>query len=67
MDADGLIDLLVELSAALDIMWGKPAAHTLVLQIGVEAFRERLIQARIADKAGIELKGLPDQRFDVGI
>jgi hypothetical protein len=33
--AYGLADLLVKLSAALDVMRRKPAAHSLVLQVGV--------------------------------
>jgi hypothetical protein len=62
MGADGLIDLLVELSAALDIVWGKPAAHALVLQIGMEAFCELLVSARIADKAGVEVEEASGKR-----
>jgi hypothetical protein len=38
VEANCFVNLLVDLSTALDAVWGKPAAHALVLQIGVEAF-----------------------------
>jgi hypothetical protein len=61
-----LIDLFMELSAALDVMGRKPAAYPLGLQVGIEAFSKLLVLARIADEAGVELEGVPNQRFDVG-
>src|SRR5215831_13108724 len=43
----------------------KPAAHPLVLQVGMKALRKRLILGRVADEAGIMLDGLVQQRRQV--
>jgi hypothetical protein len=50
VDTDGLIDLLVKFSAALDVVRRKPATHSLTLQISMEAFCKLLVLARIANK-----------------
>jgi hypothetical protein len=55
--ADGFVDLLVELPAALNVMRGKPAAQAFVLQAGVEAVGEDLVFGGVADEAGEELDG----------
>ena len=46
-----LIDLLVDFLSALNVMGRKPAAHALVLEVGVKAFGEVLVLGRIADEA----------------
>jgi len=40
VQADGFVDLLVEFPAALHVVRSKPAAHTFVLQVGIEAVGE---------------------------
>src|SRR5262249_7441100 len=52
---DGLIELLMNLAPALDVVRRKPAADTSVLQIGVEPVGKLLVMGRIADEAGVEL------------
>jgi hypothetical protein len=44
----------------------EPAADTAPLQQVMQATGEGLIRMAVADKAGIELKGTPDQQFDIG-
>ena len=39
-------------------MRGKPAAHALVLQVGMEALGELLVLGRVADETGVELDRL---------
>ena len=51
VQADGFVDLLVELPAALNIVRSKPAAHAFVLQVGVEAVGEGLVFGGVADEA----------------
>src|SRR5262245_3551806 len=65
MHTDGFINLLDELSAALDGVRRKPAAHPMALQIHMKTFCKLLILTRIADKAGIELEGLIEERGQV--
>jgi hypothetical protein len=43
--AGSLINLLVNLFAALDVMRCKPAAHALILQVSVMALSEYLVRA----------------------
>src|SRR3954454_9886551 len=43
----------------------EPAAHALVLEVGVKAVGELLVLARIADEAGVELDRLVQQRWQV--
>ena len=44
----------------------EPAANPAPLELIVQAAGEGLIGMAVADKAGVELEGAPDQRFDVG-
>jgi len=55
MQADGRVNLLVELLAGFNIVRGKPAAHTFILQAFVQAVGKLLVFGRIADEAGVEL------------
>ena len=57
MQADGLVDLLMHLPPAMHIVRRKPAAHALVLQVGIEPVGKLLVFGRIADEAGVELNG----------
>src|SRR5664280_817345 len=66
MQADGLVDLLVQLAAALHFLRRKPAAHTLGLQVSMEPLGKLLVFGRIADEAGVELNGPSHHRADVG-
>ena len=43
----------------------EPAAHALVLQVGVEALGELLVLRRVADEAGVELDRLVQQRGQI--
>jgi hypothetical protein len=61
METNGLFDLFVKFLAALDVVRGKPAAHTFVLQVGVEAVGEVLVFSGVAYEAGIELDGIGDE------
>src|SRR6476646_3274789 len=56
MQADGLVDLLVEFLSGLAMVRGKPAAHSLVLQVSMESLSKWLIFGGVADKAGIKLE-----------
>jgi hypothetical protein len=58
---DGVVDLLVNLAAAFNIVGRKPAAHAFVLQIGVEPIGELLVFGGVADEARIELDGSGDR------
>jgi hypothetical protein len=55
------IDLVADFAANWHIVWREPAAHPLVLQVGVKALCEVLIFGRVADEAGIKLDGLGRQ------
>ena len=66
MKADGLVDLLVELLAGLNIVRGKPAADAFILQAFVQAVGKLLVLACIADEAGVELNWAADKGTDVG-
>jgi hypothetical protein len=44
MAVDGFIDLLIELSAALDVVRRKPAAHPIILQMCIQAFGKLLLR-----------------------
>ena len=59
MQPDGLIELLMNLAPALDVVRRKPAAHAFVLQIGIEPLGKLLVFGRIADEAGVELDRPP--------
>src|SRR5271157_2670293 len=64
MQADGLVDLLVELAASPDVVRRKPAAYALGLQVCMKPLGELLIAGRIADEAGVELDGPSRHRAD---
>jgi hypothetical protein len=66
VEADGLINLFVNLLAACDVMRCKPAADSFGLQVGIKAIGELLIFAGVADEAGVVLDGFADERADVG-
>jgi len=51
------VNLFVKFSAAFDVMRGKPAADSFVLQVSIETVRERLIGTRVTDEASEELNG----------
>jgi hypothetical protein len=50
MQADRLIDLLVQLASTLDIVWSKPAPDSFGLEIGVEAVCEVQVFNGVADE-----------------
>jgi len=52
------VDLLGGVPAALNVVRSKPAAHTFVLQVGIEAVGEVLVFGGVADEAGVELDGI---------
>ncbi len=66
MDLNGAVDLFVELFPSLDIFGCKPAAHTFVLQVGVQTLGEFLIFSRVADETGVELDRGGDKRRNEG-
>jgi len=66
MQADGRVNLLVELLASFNIVRREPAAHTFILQAFVQTVSKLLVLGRIADEAGIELNRAADQGADVG-
>src|SRR5580704_11326938 len=61
MDADGSVDLFVELLAPGHVLRREPAADALRLQIGVKALSELLILCREADEQGVELDAHSDK------
>jgi len=61
IEADGLVDALPDLVAGLHVFGGEPAAHALLLQVGIETPGKVLVFARIAQKAGIVLDGMLGQ------
>ena len=61
IDPDRLINPGAKSVADFHILRGKPAAYTLILEIGVQAFGKGVILARIADKAGVELEGVIEE------
>src|SRR5271157_6330552 len=66
MQADGRVNLLVELLAAFNIVRRKPAAHAFILQAFVQTVGKLLVLARIADEAGVEFNRAADKGTDVG-
>ena len=51
MQPNGLVNLLVDLPPALNIVRRKPAAHALRLKVGIEPVGKVLVVCRIADEA----------------
>ncbi len=62
MQADGRVNLLVELLAGFNVVRGEPAAHAFILQAFVQTVGKLLVLARIADEAGVELNRAADNR-----
>jgi hypothetical protein len=60
------IDLLVDVVAWEQLMLVQPVANPAPLQLVVQAAGEGFVRVVVADKAGVELEGAPDQRSDVG-
>jgi hypothetical protein len=58
---DRLVDGVDDLGADRHVVRREPAAHALVLKVGVEAVGELLVLTRIADEAG---EGLPPLTLD---
>src|SRR5271166_4526490 len=66
MQADGLVNLLVDFPPTLNVVRRKPAAHAFILQAFVQTVGKLLVLSRIADEAGVELNRAADQGTDVG-
>src|SRR5271165_3725730 len=65
MQPNGLVNLLVKLPPALNIVRRKPAAHAFGLQIGMEPLGKLLVVGGIADEAGVVLDGPSHHRADI--
>ena len=61
-----MVDLLIDIITWTYLVLVKPAANPAPLELVVQTAGEGLVRVVVADKAGVELKGPPDQRFDVG-
>src|SRR5271157_5383728 len=57
MQANGLVNLLVQLAASLDVVWREPAADAFGLQVGMEPLGKPLVFGGVADEAGVKLYG----------
>ena len=66
MQSNRLVDLLVQLAAALDVVRREPAAHALGLQVGMEPLGKLLVFGRVADEAGVELDRTSLSSTDIG-
>src|SRR3974390_169594 len=66
MHPNGLIDLLMNLSPAHNVVRSKPAPHALRLQVGIQPVSKRLVFRRVADEARVILNRTPHHRPDVG-
>jgi len=66
VQADGFVDLLVDLLAGGHVVRGEPAADAFILEVGVEAVGEGLVFGGVADEAGVELDGLVEEGWEVG-
>jgi hypothetical protein len=66
IQADAFIDAVADLIADVQVFGGKPAAHMVTLQVGVQACGKVFIATGIADKAGVVLNWIVDQRTNVG-
>src|ERR1022692_409171 len=65
MQANGLVDLLVQLAACLHFLRREPAAHAFGLQVGMEPVGKLLVFGRITDETGVELDRSPKNGADV--
>ena len=50
---DLTIDPVTDLVSGLYLLWGKPAPHAMILEIGVQTASEHVIIARITDEASV--------------
>ena len=65
IDADGVINLLMEFPATLDVMRCKPDAEPCILQAPMEPAAEVFIGTTVADEAGVELDRFAQERREV--
>src|SRR5664279_4181398 len=65
MHPNRFIDLLVNLSATLNVMGGEPAAHAPSLKIRVQPLRKQLVPRRIRYEARIVLYFGTSERRDI--
>src|SRR5664280_1519135 len=65
MQANGLVDLLVQLAASLHFLGREPATHAFGLQVSMESLGKLLVFGRVADEAGVKLKRLSGERMHV--
>jgi len=65
LNADRFIDAYPYFGPYGEIFWGKPAPYTLVLEIRMKAFGKGMVLARVTDEAGVELKGLIEERGQI--
>src|SRR5690349_6118281 len=65
MQTNGLVDLFVNLFAALNVMRCIPAPYPLVLQVSIQTFCEGLIFGRVADETRIKVKGRTSQGLHI--
>ena len=61
IEANRFIKLLMKFPAASDVVWRKPAANTVALQVSVNTFGEVLVRCRVADEARVELNRLIEE------
>src|SRR5438552_21548 len=59
------IDLVVDFLPAGNLVRSEPAAHSVVLKVGMETTSEFLILRRVADEARIKLNGLMKERRQI--
>src|SRR5215469_10147488 len=64
MQPNRLINLLMNLPPAFDVVRCKPATHTFGLQVSIQPVCKLLVFGRVADEAGVELNSSSDG-FDV--
>lgn len=55
---NGLVDRIEDLRTNREIVWRKPAADALVLQVCVQPISKLLVLRRVTDEARVELEGL---------
>src|SRR6266851_4763446 len=55
MQMDRFINASTDLFADLHILWRKPAAHALILEIGVQATSKHVVFARVANETRVIL------------
>jgi hypothetical protein len=55
MNADGFVDLLMQLPASLKIVRREPATYTFGLEISIQPVGEFLVLCRVTDETGVEL------------